>query len=263
MSTKIKGISVSTYGDKKNQPVIFIHGFPFDHTMWLEQIKVLKEDYFCIAYDVRGLGKSEVGDGQHTLEMFVDDLFDIMDEMNIVKPFLCGLSMGGYISLRALEIAQERFKGVILCDTRSDADNDEGKLKRANSIKQINSEGAGDFVENFISGLFCNVTKEENPELYYSFINKYKISNPIGVKGALIAIMSRTDTTASLSKISIPALVLCGAFDTLTPPVVMRAMSEKIKGSEFAAVPMAGHLAPLENPGCVNDLIGSFLKRHQ
>jgi len=85
--------------------------------------------------------------------------------------------------------------------------------------------------------------------------------DPIGVKGAIIAIMSRTDTTSFLHKINIPTLVLCGSFDKLTPPTVMRAMSEKIPGSEFAIIPQAGHMTPLENPECVNDLIEGFLKR--
>jgi len=263
MNTQVNGISVNTFGDKANQPVIFVHGFPFDYSMWTEQLKALKKDYYCIAYDVRGLGKSLVGDGQHTLEMFVDDLFAVMEDLKLEKPFLCGLSMGGYIALRAVEIAQNKFKGVILSDTRPDADNDEGRLKRAKAIKQINHEGVSNFVENFISGLFADITKNEDPDLYHSFINKYKTQNPIGVKGALIAIMSRTDTTASLSAINIPALVFGGAFDTLTPPKIMREMADKIKGAQFAVVPMAGHMSPLENPKCVNDLISSFLKKNQ
>jgi len=263
MNKTINGISVNLFGNENNQPVIFIHGFPFDHSMWNNQIEALKENFFCIAYDVRGLGESVIGDGQYTLEMYVDDLFDIIDELRLKEPFICGLSMGGYISLRALEREQNKFKGAILCDTRSDADNNEGKLKRAGTIKQINREGAENFIENFISGLFADTTKKGNATLYNSFTNKYKKTNPIGVKGASIAIMSRTDTTPSLPLISIPVLAICGSFDALTPPLLMRSMSEKIIGADFAVIPRAGHLAPLENPGCVNDLIKDFLIKHQ
>ncbi len=263
MQTLINSLSVNTYGDKNNQAIVFVHGFPFDHTMWDEQIKFFKNNYFCVAYDIRGLGKSEPGDGQFTMEMFVEDLFAVIDGLKLVKPVICGLSMGGYITLRALQLNQYLFKAVILCDTRSEADNDEGKLKRAKAIKQINEEGTGKFVEDFISGLFADVTKEERPNLYKSFVNKYKTQNPIGVKGASIAIMSRTDTTKFLPEIKIPALLLCGSFDKLTPPIVMRGMAEKITNSEFAAIPMTGHMAPLENPGCTNDLIKAFLNKIQ
>lgn len=263
MQTIINGLSVNTYGDKNNQPIIFVHGFPFDHTMWEEQIKAFKENYYCVAYDIRGLGKSIIGDGQYTMEMYVEDLFELISELKLENPVLCGLSMGGYISLRALEINQYLFKSVILCDTRSEADTDEGKLKRAKAIKQINSEGPEKFVEGFISGLFADITKEERPSLYKSFVSRYKSHNPVGIKGASIAILSRTDTTKFLSEIKIPALLLCGSFDTLTPPLVMRGMADKIKNSEFAVIPMTGHLAPLENPACTNDLIWEFLNKNQ
>ena len=96
--------------------------------------------------------------------------------------------------------------------------------------------------------------------MFNSFVNRYKHTNPIGVKGASIAIMSRTDTTESLQKIALPVLVLCGSFDALTPPAMMGVMAEKIKGYQFAVIPRAGHLSPLENPECVNDLIKDFLK---
>jgi len=88
-----------------------------------------------------------------------------------------------------------------------------------------------------------------------------KSQNPIGVKGALIAMLSRTDTTSFLEKIKLPTLVICGAFDNLTPPVQMRKLAEKIKNSEFSSIPFAGHMSPLENPSMVNDLISGFMKR--
>jgi 3-oxoadipate enol-lactonase len=259
MNMKVNGLSVYLYGNQKNQPVIFVHGFPFDHTMWKEQIDELKDKYYCIAYDVRGLGKSVVRDGQFTMEMYVDDLFNIIDKLKLKKPYVCGLSMGGYITLRAVERDQNKFKGLILCDTRSDADNDEGKLKRANVIKQINEDGVEKFVKGFVSGLFADETKDENPDLYISVIKRCQKSTAVGVKGALLAIMSRTETTNYLSQIYIPSLVLCGSFDKLTPPNVMRIIAEKIDNSEFAVIPRAGHLAPLENPDCVNDMIMKFL----
>ena len=92
----INSLSVNTFGDPENIPVIFVHGFPFDYTMWENQITALKNDYYCISYDVRGLGDSYVGDGQYTMDAFASDLFSIVHEMNINQPVLCGLSMGGY-----------------------------------------------------------------------------------------------------------------------------------------------------------------------
>ena len=117
MKETVNGLSVFIEGSSKSKPIIFVHGFPFDHTMWKAQIEMLKEKYFCVAYDIRGLGESPAGDGQYTMESFVDDLALIIDELKLDKPILCGLSMGGYIALRALEKFEEKLSAVILCDT--------------------------------------------------------------------------------------------------------------------------------------------------
>jgi 3-oxoadipate enol-lactonase len=261
MKVQINGISVNTFGDDKKQPVIFIHGFPYDHTMWEDQIELLKETYFCVAYDVRGLGESAVGDGQYTMELYTEDLFSVIKELKLVKPVLCGLSMGGYISLRAVEKAQDLFSALILCDTKSEPDDDPAKLKRASNINQINSGEFIKFVDGFVTNCFAEETPKEEEKMFLTTLFKAHKNDPVGVKGAIIAIMSRTDTTPFLKHIKIPTLVLCGSFDRLTPPVVMRAMAEKIPGSEFAIIPRAGHMTPLENPDSVNDLIEGFLKR--
>jgi len=261
MNQSINGVSVNTFGNSKNQSIIFVHGFPYDHSMWEDQIEFLKDEYFCIAYDVRGLGESVVGDGQYTMEAYVDDLFSIIKELKLSKPILCGLSMGGYIALRAVERDQFIFGGLILCDTKSEADDDTARLKRAAGINQINSGEFKNFIDAFVTNCFAQETAKEDEEMFLATLLKSNKHNPIGVKGAMIAIMSRTDTTAYLPKIKLPTLVLCGSFDALTPPVVMRNLAEKIPGSEFAVIPRAGHMTPLENPDSVNDLILGFLKR--
>jgi 3-oxoadipate enol-lactonase len=257
----ISGVSVYTSGDPKNQSIIFVHGFPYDHTMWNFQIEFLQEQYFCVTYDIRGLGESTVGDGQYTLEFFVEDLFNIIKVLNLYKPVLCGLSMGGYIALRAVERNQELFKALILCDTKADADDNSAKLKRSENINIINTQGLVRFNDLFITNCFAEETPKEQEKLFLETLYKAHKNNPIGVKGAMIAIMSRTDTTSFLPNIILPTILICGAFDKLTPPPVMRFMGEKIPDSEFAAIPQAGHMTPLENPGCVNDIIKGFLER--
>ncbi|MBU1099526.1 MAG: alpha/beta hydrolase [Bacteroidetes bacterium] len=261
MEKYINGLFVKTAGNAKNQPIIFVHGFPLDHSMWNKQFKGLSKDYYCISYDIRGLGKSHVGDAQYTMEAFKDDLFSIIEDMKIEKAVLCGLSMGGYIALRAVEFAQDRFNALILCDTKAEADNDITKLARAGAINKINIEGLASFVDGFVPPLFAEEANKENKTVFNSTIDKAKQHNPQGVKASLLAMLSRTNTTPFLKKIKIPTLLLVGAQDKLTPPPVMRAIHEKIKDSEFGVAPRAGHLAPLENPKFVNDMISGFLKR--
>jgi 3-oxoadipate enol-lactonase len=248
-------------GNKKNIPVIFVHGFPYDHRMWHNQQKYLEKSFFCISYDIRGLGKSSPGNGQFTMETLVDDLFFIIQKMKLDKPVICGLSMGGYLCLRAIEKDQSKFRGIILCDTKAFADDNAAKLKRANGIKQIDTEGIEKFCEDTIPNTFADATLIENRKVYEEILARSKKSDPVGVKGCLIAMLSRTDTTPFLEKIEIPALLVCGESDKLTPPPVMQEMHQKIKGSEFVVVPKAGHMSPIENPEFVNKEIEDFLKR--
>lgn len=261
MRLTTNGLSVNTFGDPEKQSIVFIHGFPYDHSMWQFQIEALKDEYYCVAYDVRGLGESYVGDGQYTLEFLVDDLFAIIKELKLHKPVICGLSMGGYIALRAIERDQNIFSAAILCDTKSEADDNAGKLKRTENINMINTEGLKKFTDQFVTNTFAEETPHEQDILFLSFLHKAQKHNPTGVKGCIIAIMSRTDTTPFLHKINIPTLVIVGSFDKLTPPPVMRALADKIPGSELGVIPRAGHMSPLENPDAVNDLIKGFLKR--
>ncbi|MFA7229038.1 MAG: alpha/beta fold hydrolase, partial [Melioribacteraceae bacterium] len=131
----------------------------------------------------------------------------------------------------------------------------------AAGISQINSGEFIKFIDSFVTNCFAEEAPKEEEEMFIATLNKSRGNNPLGVKGAIIAIMSRTDTTSFLPEIKIPVLAFSGSFDKLTPPAVMRAMAEKIPGSEFAVIPRAGHMTPLENPDAVNDLIAGFLKR--
>ncbi len=262
MRKTINGLSVFISGSNDSKAIIFMHGFPFDHTMWQAQADEFGKDYLCVAYDIRGLGESPVGDGQFTMESFVDDLEMILDELKLNKPILCGLSMGGYISLRALEKMQERFSAAILCDTRSEADNNEGKLKRAAGIKRINKEGLAPFAKEFITNCFGDDFKQNKKDDLEKIIEKSSHFNPVGVKGCLLAMLNRSDTTTNLGKINTPTLLICGEQDALTPPSVMKDMFHKINKAEFVEVPNAGHMTPIENPQMVNKAIKDFLVKN-
>ena len=260
MEYSVNGLKVYTKGNKSNKPIIFVHGFPYDHQMWENQIDYLKEEYYCVTYDIRGLGESYIGDGQYTMEAFVWDLLSIMDHLHIEDPIICGLSMGGYIALRAVEKEQERFSGLILCDTRAEADDNDGKIKRSNAIDKINVEGVEAFIKDFVPTCFHKKTPKRLSEMYEKQISITESQNSVGVKGSLFAMLSRNDLTKAIKKFDLPVLLLVGVKDQLTPRETMKKMADRIKNSKFHVVPKSGHMAPLENPDFVNKKIKKFLK---
>lgn len=229
--------------------------------MWKNQIPLLQENGFrVITYDLRGHGKSDVGDGQYTIELFVDDLIALLDYLKITKTIVCGFSMGGYIALRAIERNPERFNALILCDTTSSADSDQARLRRAASIKLIKKDGVKPFAEGFLKAVFT----EQSFSMKQNVVDEARkmiLSNyPVGICGALLAMAARTDTTEVLFKISLPTLLLVGEYDTITPQAATKTMHDKIQNSKICIIGNAAHMSVMENPNEFNEQLIKFLK---
>ncbi len=227
--------------------------------MWNPQVKFLRQGFRVVAYDVRGHGESDVGDGQYTMELFADDLIGLLDGLRIEKAVLCGLSMGGYIALRAVEKSVERVGGLILCDTKAEADSNEAKLKRAATIKSLKDKGMEPFVESQIHALLAPQTVTRSPAAVEMVRGMIQRNSPLGMCGALLAMAGRTDTSAALSNLKIPTLILVGENDTLTPPEVSKNMHQKIPHSAMHIIQRAGHLSNLENTEDFDRHLGDFL----
>ena len=260
MKNKINGIALYENGPREGRPVIFIHGFPFNHTMWAPQLQEFSKTYRVISYDLRGHGKSDVGDGQYTVELFVDDLLMIMDHLKIERAVLCGLSLGGYIALRAVERQMDRFNGLVLCDTKSEVDSNEAKIKRAAAIVAVKKDGVGKFSGEFVKMVLSENTFKAKPELVEFVLGLIRGNTPLGICGALLALAARTDTTAALVKIVLPVQILVGEHDKLTPPSVSESMLKALPNAAMHVVPEAGHLSNLENPAVFNKKLLAFLK---
>lgn len=263
MKVKLNGIATNytERGLPQGLPVVFIHGFPFNHSMWEPQMKALPNNIRAVTYDVRGHGESDVADGIYSVEIFVDDLIALLDHLSIEKPVVCGLSMGGYIALRAFERHADRFKALILCDTRTEADTNDGKIKRSASIKAVKTDGVGAFADGFVKAVFAESTFNTNPAVVDQLRNIINGNSPLGICGTLLALAARTDTTAALSSVKIPTLILVGQEDKLTPPSASESMRDRIARSEMHVLPNAAHMSNLENPEEFNAHLIAFLKR--
>lgn len=262
MDTIINGhkLFVLDAGQPQDLPVVFIHGFPFSHQMWRPQFEALPSGIRAIGYDLLGMGASDPGDGQFTIEGHVDDLIALLDRLSLEKAVLVGLSMGGYIALRAMERHPERVLAAVLSDTRSEADANEAKLKRAAQIKEVKEKGAAVFAEGFLQAVFAAESFELRPEAVALIRNIIEATSPKNIAGTLLALAARTDTTSSLQKIQVPVLILVGEKDQITPPDAARAMHQGIRASRMEILPEAGHMSNLENPEAFNRHLFDFLR---
>jgi len=254
----IKGLNVFDHGDKSARCIIFVHAFPMNNRMWLEQVRFFEKDYRVITYDNRGFGKSE-SNGNYTMDSHADDAIEILEHLKIDKAVICGLSMGGYITLRALEKYPDKFEAALLCDTRSEADTNEAKVNRARQIKQIKSGDRKTFVSSFVENGISPASLK-NPSIVNEINAIISEQSDFSICTALMTMAARADKTAFLDKLDIPVLIIVGEEDKLTPPENSISMNRHIKGSKLVTIPGAGHFTNIETPGLFNSAISEFLK---
>lgn len=260
LSVTINGITIA-YEDSGEGaiPLIFIHGFPFDKSTWKPQLDSLKATNRVIAYDIRGFGKSTSDNNPASMDLFANDLIAFMDVLNIPKAVVCGLSMGGYILMNAIGRYPERFDAIILSDTQCIADSNETKEGRYKTIEDIKSNGLNDFAEDFIKKLFSENTFM-NKKALVEEVKKLILATPEeAITSALNALAQRRESCSLLKHISIPALIICGKEDKLTPPEQSELLFETIPGAKIFTLKGAGHLSNLEQPEDFTDHIHNFL----
>jgi 3-oxoadipate enol-lactonase len=246
-------------GPENSLPVVFIHGFPFSSQMWQGQTDALKDRFQTLVYDVRGHGKSGSGAPFFTIDFFAEELNSLLEACGIQKAVICGLSMGGYIALRFAEMYPDKLHGLVLCDTRSEADTNEAKTNRARQICILQTEGKEKFADGTLPSLLSEAHINPEDEVY-QFVHDMILQNEVeGICATLLALAARPDTTASLEKISIPTLILVGENDKLTPPDAAERLHNNIKGSRLHKIPDAAHLSNLENSEDFNAKLTDFL----
>ena len=241
-------------------PLLLVHGFPVDHTMWQRQMDDLAQEYRVIAPDLRGFGRSPATSGEVLMEQFADDLAVLLDVLGVAEPVVfCGLSMGGYIAWQFWRRHRARLAALVLCDTRALADPPEVAQGRLATAARVLAEGVSLLPETMLQRLFAPVTFDEQPELI-AVTRRVMLNTPAaGAAAALRGMAQRPNFTSQLGAIDVPTLALCGEQDAIATVSEMRALAAGIAGAQFLEIPHAGHMAPLENPAPVNAAIRVLL----
>ncbi|OYZ01218.1 MAG: alpha/beta hydrolase [Sphingobacteriia bacterium 28-36-52] len=240
-------------------PIICLHGFPFDKTMWKGQLDFLESKNRIIACDIRGFGKSTDETSYLSIDLFSEDLIAFMDALNIDKAIICGLSMGGFIALNALKRFPDRFEALILCDTQCIADSLEVHEKRYEIIDEINTNGVANFNEGFIKSVFHKDSIKNKKELVEKLRGVVFANSENIIKKGLVALAERSETCSTLNEIAIPTLIICGSEDDVTPLVQSESMLSTIKDSILHVIHNAGHVSNLEQPQEFNEQLLNFI----
>lgn len=240
------------------QPVLFIHAFPLNRTMWAPQVSALVERCRCVAPDLRGFGDSTAAP-PYTMTQYADDIAGLLDQLRIEQTVLGGCSMGGYVAFEFWRRHRDRVRALVLVDTKAGADDDAGRARRRDMIAVAEEQGATAIANLQISGIVGKTTRERQPDTYDAVHRMIAQSRVEGIVGGLQAMMARPDSTVTLATINVPTLIVVGEEDALTPPKEARAMHAAIAGSTLEIIADAGHLSSLERPAAFNHVLTEFL----
>ena len=244
--------------------VLWLHAFPLCRAMWARQLQSLSQVARVIAVDLPGFGKSSLPAKGWTVDGVADTLVEFLSGIGVEQPVVVGgLSMGGYVALALARRHPTRLTGLILADTRAEADTPEARQNRDRMITLAQTEGVAAVFSVMQPKLLAPHTLERHSALVSEITTMAEAQTVPAIVAALTALRDRPDATATLSAIRVPTLVIVGEQDQLTPPAVAKTLADAIPGAQLAILPEAGHLSNLEVPEAFNrhvqDFLGSFV----
>lgn len=257
---RIDDIQMAYTDTGMGRPVVLIHGYPFNRSLWNEQVAVLSSSYRVIAPDLRGFGETESAEGPATMNRMADDVARLMDHLEISQAVIGGLSMGGYVALAFYKQFPSRVRALVLADTRAQADTEETKQTRAQQAEKALSEGMAGIADAMLPKLLTPETVSKRPEVVKRVRDMMLKTKPEGAASALLGMAEREDQTPLLSRIALPTLILVGAEDAITPVADSEKMHNAIAGSRLVVLENAGHVSNLERTDEFNKNLLDFLR---
>lgn len=239
-------------------PVLFVHGFPHNRSLWAPQLGALAAPARTICMDLRGFGES-AGGASEGVDGYADDAAALLDTLGIDRVVLAGLSMGGYAAFAFWRRHRQRVRALVLCDTRATADNETGQQARREMQALARERGSMAVANQMITGMVGRTTREKNPELVDELHRMMSLAPVQGIVDALDALRTRPDSTPTLATIDVPTLIVVGDEDVLTPAKDARTMHLAIAGSRMEVIAGAGHVSNMERPATFNHVLSEFL----
>jgi pimeloyl-ACP methyl ester carboxylesterase len=236
--------------------VLFLHAFPLHSGMWARQLATLERGHRALAVDYRGMGKSGVPPETLTMEVVAEDVLALLAHLRVERTAVVGLSMGGYVAFELYRRAPGLFRGLVLCDTKAAADGDEARAGREKFAQRVAERGLGWVVDETAPKL---LRAEPDPAVVRELRHLLAGCAPAGVAACQRGMARRPDSTATLSTIACPTLVVVGEEDQATPPAEAERMAAAVKGARLVRIPRAGHLSNLEAPAAFDAALTEFV----
>ena len=257
---RVRDLEMAFVEEGSGLPLLLVHGFPLDHTMWKYQIEEFTQHCRVIAPDLRGFGRTSVTPGTTTMEQMADDLNALLDVLGIHEQIVfCGLSMGGYVGWQFARKYESRLKALVACDTRVIADSAEQAASRRELAERVLREGPSPVAETMLPKLFSGETQSRRPDLVQATRDVIMRTKPEGIAAALRGLAERPDMSEFVTKLELATFVIVGEHDAISSSEEMEGIAESMPNAAWVVVPHAGHLSPLENPDVFNEALAQYI----
>ena len=258
---RFRYLDVPAGGNRPAGTLVLIHAFPLNARMWEPQLPLSGHGWRIIAPELRAMDGGTTESPAESMDDFAGDVIDLLDALRIERAVIGGLSLGGYVTFAMFRRAPHAFSGMILADTRPEADTPDGIEGRRRMLALVAEKGPAGVADAMLPKLLAEGTVRNQPEVVERVRSLVLASSAAAIAGAVTAMMTRQDSTPLLGSIRCPTLILVGEHDQLTPPALSQNMHRAIPGSELAVISGAGHLANVDQPRAFNDALGGFLER--
>ncbi|RSL16932.1 pimeloyl-ACP methyl ester carboxylesterase [Edaphobacter aggregans] len=256
----VNGTSLAYRDTSAGMPILFIHGHPFNQSMWDAQVDALRWKHRVITYDIRGYGLSQVPAAEATtLETLADDIADLLDHLKIPTAVITGLSMGGQIAMAFADQYPQRLSGLILAATFPQADTPEAAATRRATADRFLTQGSIPPGIEMLPKLLAPATIKDHPDIALKVLSMIARTSPAGAAAALRGRAQRKDYTPTLPKIAVPTLIVVGTEDAYTNVDTAKVMQQSIPHSRLEIFEGIGHLPNLEATDRFNAVLHNFL----
>ncbi len=236
--------------------LLMLHAFPLDSTMWDHQVEALSQTAPVVAPDLPGFGGTAMAESEGWMDAAADVADAALNGTGIDRVVVCGLSMGGYVALAYLRRHRQKVAGLILANTRADADDDAAKERRRGLADRLRSEG--NFLADSPPPLLSDGASQEVRDRVSTIIRR---QTPEAIARASLAMAGRADSRRDLAGIDVPVLIITSSADALISPDLSKQMADAIPGARLETIPGVGHLSNLEAPEAFDGAVREFVSK--
>lgn len=234
----------TTHGPEGERSLLLLHSLGTDSRMWTRQIPAFSRVRRVVTIDLPGHGGSTAAGGEYRLEDLGRDVLGMADSAGIDRFDLCGVSLGGLISLWLAIAAPDRVLTLVASNTAARVGSFEFWSERIRAVAELGMDGIR---PNVLPRFFTPDFPERDPETFHSVEGVFNSVDPVGYAGCCAALRD-ADLRDRVAEIGCPTLIVAGDQDLATPPADSEFLSGRIAGSRIVVIPGAAHLANLDQP---------------